>query len=131
MDLEKRESDKYLDIAENLLYSLKDITKRQDKADERLNKLEQTSEINTTQRYIIKDLTKQIVNRDLIMKTRSHKQVAYSTVYRDMRMYGLASPLAFTQKKDYENIVEALHAYKLDVDRVNRRVEEIKKENEQ
>lgn len=118
----------FLDIAENLLLGLKDIKKKQDSTEKRLDNLEQVAEISTTQRYIIKDKVKQIVNLGLKKKTRSHIGVAYSTVYRDMRAYGLAQPLGFTQKRDFDRIVEALNSYNLDYEKVEKRVEEIKNE---
>lgn len=128
LEVKKKDEGKYLEIAEALLNGLKEINDKQDVMEKRIDNLENIAEIDTTERYIIKDLVKRIVYKNLKNKSRSHLSVAYSKVYRDMRRYGLAQPLGFTQKKDYDRIVKALNSYVLDVDFVEERVKEILRE---
>lgn len=137
-ELETRQNTGYIEIAENLLMqtklltrdiaSVKDIVASQS---EDIRELKETSEISTNQKNIIKDKVSYIVRRDLVNPNRSRRSIAYAKVYRDMRMYGIASPYERTEKQYFKNIVEALDNYKLDMDYVNKREKEIKLENEQ
>ena len=137
-ELETRQNTGYIEIAENLLMqtklltrdiaSVKDIVASQS---EDIRELKETSEISTNQKNIIRDKVSHIVYRDLEKQNRSRRNIAFAKVYRDMRMYGIATPYERTEKQYFKNIVEALDNYKLDVDYVNRREEELKKENEQ
>ena len=136
-ELETRQSNGYIEIAENLLMqtklltrdiaSVKDIVASQS---EDIRELKETSEISTNQKNIIRDKVSHIVRRDLENPNRSRRSISYAKVYRDMRMYGLASPYERTEKQHFKSVNEALDNYKLDMDYVNKREKEIKKENE-
>lgn len=137
-ELQTRTDTGFLQVAENLINQMKGFAS--DMADiknvitsnsEDINELKNTSEITTNQKNIIKDKVSYIVNRDLGDPNRSRRSISYSKIYRDMRMYGLASPYERTEKQHFNQINEALNAYKLDIDYVNKREEEIKKENEE
>lgn len=134
--LEVRHEDNYLAIAENLLKQMKsfanDIAEVKNTINtniEEINELKNTTEISTNQKNIIKDKVSYIVNRDLVEPNRSRRSIAYSKVYRDMRRYGLASPYERTEKQHFKQVNEALNSYKLDMTYINKREEEIKKEN--
>lgn len=136
--LQQRNDNGYIEIAENLLMQTKlltnDIANVKDivtSQSEDINELKNTSEITTNQKNIIKDKVSYIVKRDLVNPNRSRRSIAYAKVYRDMRMYGLSSPYERTEKQHFKAVNEALDNYKLDMEYVKRREEEIKKENEQ
>lgn len=134
--LDKKTNAGYLEVAEQLLNQMKvfteevadvkDIIKRHD---EQLEELAITAEITTTQKNIIKDKVSMVVKRDLTNPNRSRRQIAYSKVYRDLRMYGLASPYERTEKQHFKQINEALDYYRLDIEFINNREIEIEEEN--
>lgn len=136
-ELETRQNNGYIEIAENLLMQTKmltnniaDVKDMVTRHSEDIKELKDTSEITTNQKNIIKDKVSNIVRRDLENPNRSRRSISYAKVYRDMRMYGLASPYERTEKQHFKSVNEALDNYKLDMDYVNKREEEIKKENE-
>lgn len=137
-ELQTSHDNGYIAIAENLLMqtklltndiaSVKDIVTSQS---EDIKELKNTSEITTNQKNIIKDKISYIVRRDLVNPNRSRRSIAYAKVYRDLRIYGLSSPYERTEKQHFKAVNEALDNYKLDMEYVNKREEEIKKENEE
>lgn len=136
-ELTTRSNDGYLQIAENLLNQMKgfatDIADVKDiliSNSKDIEELKNTSEISTNQKNIIKDKVSYIVNRDLTRPNRSRRSIAYSKIYRDMRMYGLASPYERTEKQFFNNINEVLNSYRLDMEYIDEREAEIIKENE-
>lgn len=137
-ELQQRNDNNYLEVARNLLRqtelltnNIADVKDIVTSHSEDIKELKDTSEITTNQKNIIKDKVSNIVRRDLENPNRSRRSISYAKVYRDMRMYGLASPYERTEKQHFKSVNEALDNYKLDIDYVNKREEEIKKENEE
>lgn len=134
-ELQTKTDTGFLQVAENLIkqmkgfaYDIADVKDEVNSHSKAIEELVNTSEITTNQRMIIQEKVKAIVNRDLTRPTNRRRSIAYPKVYNDMRVYGLAKPYSITEKRFFDNIVEALNCYQLDVSYVDDREEKLLEE---